>query len=65
MNEMNEMNETHTTLRALLDWRMCSDPWPGGDMSIVDDFLNSWCAMAGFSDWVDAYHRLPPNDKAG
>jgi hypothetical protein len=48
--------DTAEPLRAILEWRMCSDPWPGGDMSIVDAWLNSWCAMAGFSDWVDAYH---------
>lgn len=50
-----------TRLRAVLDWRMCSDPWPGGDMAAVDGWLNGASKMAGFDDWIDAYHRLPPN----
>ena len=45
-------------LNDLLTWRMCSDPWPGGDMAVIDDWLNSESRAAGFSDWIDAYHRL-------
>lgn len=45
-------------LRAILEWRMCSDPWPGGDMKAVDDWLGSVCQKAGYQDWVDAYHAL-------
>jgi len=45
-------------LQQLLVWRMCSDPWPGGDMAAIDDWLNSESRAAGFADWVDAYHRL-------
>jgi len=44
-------------LGQLLVWRMCSDPWPGGDMAAIDNWLNQLSRAAGFSDWVDAYHR--------
>ena len=44
--------------RAVLDWRMCSDPWPGGDMEIVDSWLNEVAKEFGFDDWVQAYHEL-------
>ena len=47
--------------RAVLDWRMCSDPWPGGNMDAVDNLLNDVAAMMGFDGWVAAYHMLPPN----
>jgi hypothetical protein len=46
------------TFRAILDWRMCSDPWPGGDMQAVDEWLNEQSRDLGYSDWVDAYHTL-------
>jgi hypothetical protein len=44
--------------RALLEWRMCSDPWPGGDMAMVDAFLDGMSEMAGFVNWIDAYHAV-------
>ncbi len=45
-------------LQTLLVWRMCSDPWPGGDMAAIDEWLNDESRAAGFKDWIDAYHRL-------
>ncbi len=51
-------NKPKAPLREVLVWRMCSDPWPGGDMAAIDDWLNGESRAAGFSDWVDAYHRL-------
>jgi hypothetical protein len=47
-----------TTFRAILDWRMCSDPWPGGDMQAVDEWLDAQSRDLGYSDWLDAYHTL-------
>ena len=44
--------------RAVLDWRMCSDPWPGGDMQAVDEWLDAQSREFGYSDWLDAYHTL-------
>lgn len=49
---------TAEQMRAILDWRMCSDPWPGGDMNAVDDWLDGVCREGGYQDWVDAYHSL-------
>lgn len=49
---------TAEQLRAILDWRMCSDPWPGGDMDTVDDWLGGVCREGGYQTWVDAYHEL-------
>jgi hypothetical protein len=47
-----------SALRAILDWRMCSDPWPGGDMHVVDEWLDAQSRDLGYSDWLDAYHTL-------
>ena len=49
---------TAQQLRAILDWRMCSDPWPGGDMDSVDDWLDGVCREGGYQNWVEAYHSL-------
>jgi hypothetical protein len=51
------------TFREILDWRMCSDPWPGGDMQTVDAWMDARSRELGYSDWLDAYHtlqKLPP-----
>lgn len=45
-------------LMAVLKWRMCSDPWPGGDMATVDGWLDETSRAFGFAHWVDAYHGL-------
>lgn len=45
-------------LKQLLAWRMCSDPWPGGDVVVIDAWLDSESRAAGFSSWIDAYHQL-------
>lgn len=47
------------TLRAVLDWMMCSDPFPVSvDKAAIDAWLNGECMSRGYTDWVDAYHRL-------
>ena len=53
-------------LRAVLDWYMCSDPWPvddNGGHDVVTDWLNHECGLHGFDDWVDAYHWLALDGK--
>jgi len=45
-------------LRALLDWYMCSDPWPGGSQEAITKWLNAVCRQRGFMDWTMAYHEL-------
>ncbi|HEC65953.1 MAG TPA: hypothetical protein ENI23_11730 [bacterium] len=43
-------------LRALLDWYMCSDPWPGGDQDAITAWLDKVCKMRGYKDLIEAYH---------
>jgi hypothetical protein len=50
-------------LKELLEWRMCSDPWPGGDMDAIDEWLNAESRAAGFADWIDAYHFMMEEQK--
>ena len=49
-------------LREILDWYMCSDPWPVvdsyGNQTCITTWLDEICKEAGFSDWVKAYHKL-------
>lgn len=49
---------TNKQLRALFNWRMCSDPWPAEpkDMQIIDNWLDRLARVHGYRDWVDAYH---------
>jgi hypothetical protein len=52
---------TQREFRAVLDWFMCSDPWPDGPEThaIVTDWLNNMATADGWDSWVDAYHRVP------
>lgn len=44
--------------RAVLDWYMCSDPWPDSDQNhqIITDWINQMSIDRGFAHWVEAYH---------
>jgi hypothetical protein len=60
--------------RDLLDWYMCSDPWPvllprqpgGPRLTDVDSenharitqFLDEQAKLFGFDNWVTAFHRF-------
>jgi hypothetical protein len=50
--------------RAILDWFMCSDPWPvpPGDENheIVTNWLNNEAQVRGYDSWVVAYHEFKP-----
>lgn len=47
--------------RALLDWFMCSDPWPESvPRTIVIDWITKECAQRGYDNWVVAYHEFAP-----
>lgn len=51
---------THAELRALLTWRMVSDPWPAQvDVAVIDAMLNREAVACGYADWVEAYHLCP------
>ena len=56
IHEVERLNANDDELKALLDWRMCSDPFPCVGMQVVDEFLNRLAVSAGFTDWIDAYH---------
>jgi len=45
-------------LRAILDWWMCSDPWPGGDHDAVETWLTCLCSERGYDGWAVAYHEV-------
>lgn len=53
----NELRMNSKQFRAVLDWRMCSDPWPGGDEETVDEWLNEMARAFGFEHWIQAYHE--------
>lgn len=47
-----------TEFRAVLDWWMCSDPWPKGvDREVIARLLTRESVTRGYTDWLDAYHR--------
>ncbi len=47
--------------RAILDWWMCSDPWPANEQGHIkiEAWLNEECKRRGYESWVDAYHQEP------
>jgi hypothetical protein len=65
--------------RAVLDWWMCSDPWPESvPKGIVDTWLQGECHLRGYHSIIHAYHRhesevsaapaspaLPPEQASG
>lgn len=56
------------TFRAVLDWFMCSDPWPVENDSghnIVYAWLESESKERSFSGWVEAYHLHAVSADAG
>lgn len=50
------------TLHAFVDLFMVSDPWPLDDdaHTRIETFLDAESVRAGFVDWLDLYHTLPP-----
>lgn len=46
--------------KALLEWRMCSDPFPMEESKkhLIDDLLDGMAVDFGFGDWLEAYHAL-------
>jgi hypothetical protein len=66
---MEKLNDQ--TFRDLLDWFMCSDPWPvrkGHGSPLTDDehharvttFLDEQSKLFGFENWVVAFHNFKP-----
>jgi hypothetical protein len=46
--------------RTVLDWWMCSDPFPEGvNKQIVDDWLDREAKERGYTDLIGAYHEAP------
>jgi hypothetical protein len=56
------MNEEipREVFRSLLDLVMCSDPSPlsGEQDRIIRDWLDQESRRRGYSDWIDALHRM-------
>lgn len=56
---------TQSEFRAVLDWYMCSDHWAVNDQggndshSLVTQWLDRLAKADGWSDWFDAYQRVP------
>lgn len=62
--EVDRLTIKDAEFRALLDWRMCSDPFPCNGIECIDRFINGVSETFGFKDWIDAYHGFSvPNAK--
>ena len=57
--EMRQACAGAVPLRAILDWWMCSDPWPGGDQDGIKKWLDVQCHRQGYDNWVTAFHEMP------
>ena len=46
--------------RAFMGLLMCSDPYPDSqsNMDILKNYANRIAVDKGFSDWIEAYHKL-------
>ncbi|MHB8867467.1 MAG: hypothetical protein ACYC6T_08170 [Thermoleophilia bacterium] len=55
------MKLTDTELRAMLNWYMCSDPWPASeeDHEIMTALVDGESRARGYENWVVAFHELP------
>jgi len=57
---------THEEFRALLDWFMCSDPWPieGEDgqkaQREIETLLDRYAQHENYPSWIEAYHEFHP-----
>ena len=49
--------------RDMLDWFMCSDPWPDWvNETYILRYLNEQAEVRGYDSWVVAFHELPRED---
>ena len=53
-----EAQRDELPLRAILDWMMCSDPWPGGDEQAIKKWLDKISISKGYDNWITAFHKL-------
>ena len=50
------MNDTE--FRAVLDWRMTSDPWNDAvPREVIDDWIERECQERGYENFAVAYHE--------
>jgi len=51
---------TDAQFRAMLDWWMCSDPFPCDDSTqkILFCLIDDESKKRGFDGWVEAFHRF-------
>lgn len=54
-----QMNDKE--FRAILDWMMFSDPWPGGETDYKRVIITAWldreAQARGWEDWIEAFHK--------
>ncbi len=57
--ELAEAQRGEPPFREILDWFMCSDPWPDSNQSqkVIVDWLNKLSVVSGYENWVVAYHE--------
>lgn len=65
---MSEMS--HVEFAAFLDLLVCSDPWPVKDKdgneegeAVLKAYADRVAVANGFTDWINAYHKLPVTHK--
>lgn len=57
---MYSMNDVE--FRAVLDWRMCSDPFPTDvPVQVIDDWIEGECHERGYGSFAEAYHDHAPH----
>lgn len=53
------VSTTASQLKQLCTLLMVNDPWPAGvDQDEVVAVVNELAKSHGYTDWVDAYHKL-------
>lgn len=56
---------TDLEFRALLDWYMCSDPWPldGENHKAITALVQRESLNRGYDDWTEAMHNFLKEQK--
>lgn len=51
---------TPTEFRSVLDWYVCSDPFPPSvNQQVIEDWLDRESKARGYADRIVAYHQAP------
>ena len=56
--QLRSLRMNDTEFRAVLDWRMTSDPWCDDvPREVIDDWIERECQMRGYASFAVAYHE--------